>query len=192
MEQFMETTEAREHLDLVDRVLAQADQTVFVGGDIFLVWGIASALLDVVFQLRVEGRVGDSAFIVSAIGLAAAIVYSIVRGRALALHSTRMSRVQHEYLNVLWLVFSVTAVAQIGAFNIFTAWSAAALWTIASAIVTFYIGMHGSRRGTVGGVILVASLIVASFMPHVSGYVLAAGMLLGYSGFGLATMLARD
>ena len=103
-----------------------------------------------------------------------------------------MSRVQHEYLNVLWLVFGVTAVAQIAAYNIFAGWSAAALWTIASAVVTLYIGVHGNRRGLVGGVILIASLIAASFMPYVCGYVLAAGMLLGYSGFGVASMLARD
>ena len=79
----METFEAREHLDIVDRVMAEADQTVCVFADFFLVWGLASALLDVVNQLRVDGRVGDSAFIVSAAGLAFAIVYSIVRGRTL-------------------------------------------------------------------------------------------------------------
>jgi hypothetical protein len=172
--------------------MAEADQTVCVFADFFLVWGLASALLDVVNQLRVDGRVGDSAFIVSAAGLAFAIVYSIVRGRSLAVRNRRMSRVQHEYLNVLWLVFGVTAVAQIAAYNIFAGWSAAALWTIASAVVTLYIGVHGNRRGLVGGVILIASLIAASFMPYVCGYVLAAGMLLGYSGFGVASMLARD
>lgn len=188
----MESSEAREHLDLVDRVMAEADQTVFVFADFFLVWGIASALLDVMFQLRVDGRTGDSAFVVSAVILAFAIVYSIVRGRMLSNRNRRMSRVQHEYLNVLWIVFGVTAVAQMAAFNIFNGWSAAALWTIASAVVTLYVGMHGNRRGTVGGIILIASLIVASFMPHICGYVLAAGMLLGYSGFGVATMLARD
>src|SRR3981081_4728524 len=101
----MDTSEAREHLDIVDRVLSQTEQTVCVGGDLFVVWGFASALLDVIFQLRVDGRVGDSSFIVPAVGLAFAIVYSIVRGRSLARSSNRMSRVQHEYLNVLWLVF---------------------------------------------------------------------------------------
>jgi len=127
-----------------------------------------------------------------ALAFALAIVYTIIRVRGLSSHSKRMSRAQYEYLNVLWLVFGITAVASSAAFNIFSGWSAAALWTIAAAIVTAYIAIHGNRRAAVGAVILIASLVAASFMPHVPGYVLAAGMLVGYSGFGLATMLARD
>ncbi|HEY5094106.1 MAG TPA: hypothetical protein VII69_03210 [Candidatus Eremiobacteraceae bacterium] len=188
----METSEAREHLEIVDRVLSQADQTVFVGGDIFLVWGIASGSLDVVFQLGAESRIGVAWYAAVALAFALAIVYTIIRVRGLSSHSKRMSRAQYEYLNVLWLVFGITAVASSAAFNIFSGWSAAALWTIAAAIVTAYIAIHGNRRAAVGAVILIASLVAASFMPHVPGYVLAAGMLVGYSGFGLATMLARD
>ena len=192
MGQTMDTSEAREHLEIVDRVLAEADRTVYVIGDFFIVWGLASALLDLIYQFRLDGRVGDNAFIVAAIGLAAAIVYTIVRARGLAANGRRMSRVQRDYVNVLWVVFGITAIAQIAAYNIFAGWSSAALWTIASAVVASYVGLHGNRRGIVGGVVLVASLIVASSMPHVAGYVLAAGMVIGYAGFGVASLLARD
>lgn len=188
----MDTSEAHEHLGIVERVLAEADRTVYVFGDFFIVWGLAAGMLDIIYQLRLDGRVGDNAFIVAAIGLAAAIVYTIVRARGLSANGRRMSRVQRDYLNVLWLVFGITAICQIAAYNIFAGWSSAALWTVASAVVASYIGLHGNRRGIVGGVVLVASLIAASFMPHVAGYVLAAGMLVGYAGFGVASLLARD
>src|SRR5450755_4569268 len=111
----METSEIRDQLNVVDRVLAQADQTVYVGADIFLVWGLAAAFLDVTFQLRVDGRVGDPAFVAPALGIVIAIVYSIVRGRALALRSERKSNLQREFLNVLWLTMGVTAIAEIAA-----------------------------------------------------------------------------
>jgi hypothetical protein len=188
----MESLEAREHLEIVDRILAQSDRSVCLGSDIFLVWGLASGLLDLVIQLVLTGKLGGSWTFLSFAALGFAIVYSIVRGRAMAKASDRKTTMQREYFNVLMLAIGVTAVAQIGAYGMFSGWASAGLWTMAAAIVTFYVGMHGNRRGIVGGIILLASLVAASFVPAYTGYMLAAGMFFGYAGFGLASMLARD
>jgi hypothetical protein len=53
--------------------------------------------------------------------------------------------------------------------------------------------MHGNRRAQIAGVLVLVSLVAANFVaPSIAGYVLAAGMLAGYSGFGLSELLARD
>jgi hypothetical protein len=57
----------------------------------------------------------------------------------------------------------------------------------------FFIGLHGNRRAQLAGIAVIVSLIAANFTdPAIAGYILAAGMVVGYAGFGLAEMLARD
>jgi hypothetical protein len=53
--------------------------------------------------------------------------------------------------------------------------------------------MHGNRRAQVAGILVVVSLIAANFAPPaIAGYILAAGMLGGYAGFGVSELLAHD
>ncbi|HVS46753.1 MAG TPA: hypothetical protein VMS32_08805, partial [Verrucomicrobiae bacterium] len=161
-------------------------------GDIFLVWGVVGAFLDVLSQLVFTGRLRAEFLWIGAVALGLGIAYSTVRCRQLMRSHDRMSVRQREYLNVLWLAIGVTVVAQLGGYQIFAAWASAALWTISAAIVTLYAGLHGNRAGLIGGVVLMASLVAANFSPHYEGFILAGGMLLGYAGFGLSAMLARD
>ena len=100
---------------------------------------------------------------------------------------------QREFFNVLWLTLGLAFVVNIGAYQIFTGLASAAIWSFAETIVLLYIGMHGNRRAVVCGVLVLASMIVANFvMPQNAAYVLAGGMIAGYSGFGLAELLASD
>jgi hypothetical protein len=101
--------------------------------------------------------------------------------------------VEREFFNVLWLTLALAFVANVGAFNLFAGWGGAAIWTFTEAIVLFFIGMHGNRRAQVAGVLVVVSLVAANFVStSIAGYVLAAGMLVGYAGFGVAELLAGD
>jgi len=188
----MQPTEAREHLDLVERIIAGNERGLCVVGDFFLVWGIVGALLDGLAQLVVDARLGPQWLWLAVVFLAFGIVYSIVRARALRRRTDRMSVLQHEYLNIIWLSIGITVVAQIGGYAIFSQWASAALWTLSATIVSLYVGLHGNRAGVIGGVILMVSLVCANFMHDVAGFVLAAGMLFGYAGFGLIAMLSRD
>jgi hypothetical protein len=122
-----------------------------------------------------------------------AVVFSIWRGRNKNAYPSRFSLVQREYFNMLWLTIGMAFVVDVAAFNIFRGWAAAAIWTFAEAIVLFFIGLHGNRRAQIGGIVMLVSLVAANFVsPALCGYVLAAGMLAGYAGFGLAEMFARD
>jgi hypothetical protein len=188
----VDPTEAQEHLALIEKIIDLNDREFYIAGDLFLAWGASGALIDLLIQLTLMGRVpswtlwfGFGALILSGI-------YNAVRIRQFRRNSERMSIRQREFLNVLWVTVGVTLVAACGGFRIFDYWAAGALWTLSAAIVTLYAGLHGNRAGMIGGVILVASLVAANFMPGFEGFVLAAGMLAGYAGFGVATMLARD
>jgi hypothetical protein len=100
--------------------------------------------------------------------------------------------VQREFFNVLWLAIGLAFVVNVAVYRIFSGAAAAAIWSVAEAIVLLYIGMHGNRRAQIAGVLVVVSLIAANFAPPaVVGYVLGAGMLFGYAGFGLSELLAR-
>ncbi|HZY97594.1 MAG TPA: hypothetical protein VFE35_10905, partial [Candidatus Cybelea sp.] len=92
-----------------------------------------------------------------------------------------------------WLTLGLAFVVDAAVFRIFAGIASAAIWSVAEAIVLLYIGMHGNRRAQVAGVLVVVSLIAANFAsPSVAGYILGAGMLVGYAGFGVSELLARD
>jgi hypothetical protein len=101
--------------------------------------------------------------------------------------------VQREFFNMLWLTMGLAFIVNVGAFNIFRGWASAGIWSFAEAIVLFFIGIHGNRRALVAGIVVVVSLVVANFVgPATAGYVLAAGMVVGYAGFGIAELLSGD
>ncbi|MDQ2993007.1 MAG: hypothetical protein M3R30_09355, partial [Candidatus Eremiobacteraeota bacterium] len=177
----MDPSEAREHLDLVDRILTRSDENVCLVGDIFVVWGIASALTDLIFQLIISGKIAEGWQWVSAASLICAVLYTIIRVRRGQRSLARMTLAARDYVNVLWVVFGLTAVAQVGAYHFFVGWTAPALWTLAASILTWYIALSGRNVfALIGGCVLVVSLIAASYVA-LPGYVLAGGMLLGYA-----------
>jgi hypothetical protein len=120
------------------------------------------------------------------------MAFSIIRGRALRASSDYMPRAQQDYLNVLWLAFGITAIAQIAAYPLFPQWASAGLWTVAGAIATGYIGLHGDRRGLIAAFVLLASLVWAAYAQHIAGYILGGGFAIGYIVFGVASMLSHD
>lgn len=189
----MEASEAREQLEMVDRIIASSSQRLCAGGEFFVVWGIVGAAIDALVT-AVNARVlPGQAMWAYPVLLVVAIAFSVVRTRQYRARGDRMSILQREYLNVLWLAISLTVVVMFTTFNIFTTVVAvASLWSFAEAIVLFYIGMHGNRRAQIGGIIVLASLVLANFTSPYGGWVLAAGVLLGYAGFGVAELTARD
>jgi hypothetical protein len=189
----MNASQARDHVEMIDRILAASEQRIYAGGEFFVVWGAYGAAVTVLMQVIADGLLPQGAIWYEFPALAAAIAYSVIRGYSLSHRAPRMSLIQREFFNVMWLTVSLAFVADAGAFNLFNGWSAAAVWSVAEAIVLFYIGMHGNRRAQIGGIAVVVSMVAANFVAHgLTGYVLAAGMLGGYAGFGLAEMLVRD
>jgi hypothetical protein len=189
----IDAAQAREHIEMVDRILAESQQRLCCGGEYFVVWGIVSAFITLLFQLIDQRAIPVGALWSVPIVLLAGTVFSIVRGRSTRPVLARSSLLQREFFNVLWLTLGLAFVVDAAAFRIFPGIASAAIWSVAAAIVLFYIGMHGNRRAQIAGVLVLVSLVAANFVaPSIAGYVLAAGMLAGYSGFGLSELLARD
>ena len=185
--------QARDQLELIQRILAESQQRLCSGGEYFVAWGLFSGLATVAGHLIARGIAPLGLLWVVAAALAACIVFSTLRARALSGALGRESIVQREFFNVLWLTIGLAFVANAAAYRIFAGVASAAVWSIAEAIVLLYIGMHGNRRAQIAGVLVVVSLIAANFVaPPLAGYVLGAGMLVGYGGFGVGELLARE
>ncbi|MBV8372935.1 MAG: hypothetical protein JOY69_06715 [Candidatus Eremiobacteraeota bacterium] len=189
----LDAAAAREHLEMVERILAQSQQRLCAGGEFFVVWGLFSGGATVAGHLISRGLAPVSLMWVVAAALVACIVFSIVRARALRGSGTRESLVQREFFNVLWLTLGLAFVVNIAGYRLFPGLASAAIWSFAEVIVLLYIGMHGNRRAIVCGMLVLASLIAANFVPpQTAAYVLAAGGIAGYTGFGLAELLSKE
>jgi hypothetical protein len=185
--------QAREHIEMVERILIESSQRICHGAEYFIVWGIYSTVVTVSWQLVRNGTLPGAIVWGQAALLVAAIAFTIVRSRAVTSGVQRRSLVQREFFNMLWLTMSLAFIVNLGAFNIFSGWASAAIWSFAEAIVLLFIGLHGNRRAQICGVLVVVSIVIANFTAPASiGYVLGAGMFAGYTGFGISELVARD
>ncbi len=184
--------EVRDHIEMVDRIISRSERSLHVGGEFFLVWGLFSAAVTLTTQLVVSHIIPGNALWVLPVLLAIAIAFSVVRGQQLGKRNDCLSLIQREFFAVLWISMGAAVFTDMAGYQIFTTWASSAIWTVTAAIVLFFIASHGNRRALVCGIILLGSLAAANFMPHYTGYVLSAGMLLGYAGFGLISLIARD
>ncbi|NNM93342.1 MAG: hypothetical protein HKL92_08370 [Candidatus Eremiobacteraeota bacterium] len=189
----IEGTEAREHLEMVDRIVERTSTRLNVGAEYFVVWGLASASMSLMYQL-VGTQLAPANAIWIAWGAAlAAMAFSIWRGRSARLE--RLTFLEREFLTVLKVAMMVTFfvfIIEIFGANLFGVTGLGAIWSFAASIVLFYIAMHGNRRALVGGIILLLSLAVANYKPDFVGYALSAGMFVGYAGFGAVELIASS
>ena len=188
----MNPSEAREHIAMVERIIAASSRKLEAGGEFFVIWGVAGAVMDTVLTLVLTQRLPGSAMWISAATLVLAVVLTIARSRYYRKSGESMSLLQREYLNVLMLAIVLAFVTQLIGFNLFLPIGLMALWNVVEALVLFYIGMHGNRRAQIGGIVLLVSIALANVMPAYTGFILAAGVLVGYGGFGVADLLARE
>ena len=190
----MDASEAREHLDMVERIIAASARRLEAGGEFFIVWGLIGAAIDALIAGAEASAIPLVAFYAAYPALiVAGIAFSVLRVRYYQRCGDRMSFLEREYLNVLWLTICLATVAMFTMFHIFSSDVAKmSLWSFAEVLVLFYVGMHGNRRAQIGGIVMLASLVTANFMSDYAAWILAAGVFLGYAGFGLADLLARD
>jgi hypothetical protein len=189
----VDEVQAREHIAMVDRILAQSQPRLCTGGEFFIVWGIGSAAVTTLFACIDLGMLPSVAAWWAPVILLACAIYSFVRARAARRTLASSSLLQREFFNVLWISVGLAFIADAAAFRLFPGIASAAIWSVVEAIVLLYIGMHGNRRALLCGVLVVVSLIVANFIGgFYPPFVLAAGMFLGYAGFGLSELLVRE
>ncbi|HTU81401.1 MAG TPA: hypothetical protein VMF61_04680 [Candidatus Acidoferrales bacterium] len=189
----LEAERAREHLEMVDRILAESSQRLCYGAEYFIVWGLFSGIATAIYQLIGNGVLPVWALNAVLVMLIACVAFTILRGRGHGAQRRGRSVVQREFFNVLIIAIGLAIVVNALGFNLFSNWAQSAIWTFAESAVLFFIAVHGNARAWIAGAVMIVSLAAANFSPaSVAGYVLAAGMILGYAGFGVAESLARD
>jgi hypothetical protein len=187
----MDRSEAREHLEMAERIVAASvrELSLSYSGPFFIVWGLFAGFVDVSAELALRHvwqatTAGWTDLGLLLIGIAFSTVYGM-RVRP----STRsgLAFVQREFLRAMAVTFSMAFIAEWT--GLFSEFGSSAIWSVACAIVLFYIWTHGNWRAFAGGVVVVVSMFVANYAPGVEGYVLAAGLFLGYAGFGVVEMM---
>lgn len=188
----MNPSEAREHLEMADRIVSASTRELSLkyAGPFFIVWGLFAALVDASAEAALRGIVTPSLVVgVDVAALGAAIIFSALYGTLGRRSKGSMSFLQREFLRAMGVTFALVFVAEFAA-RLFNGFSMSAIWSVACAIVLFFIALHGNRRALGCGIIVLVSLFVANAVHGSEGYVLAAGLLVGYAGFGLLEWLA--
>lgn len=188
----MNAGEARDHLEMVDRILQQAECRPYrpIGG-LLVAWGIGAALMEIAAQLSKGAGPSGPLAIAGTVVLAASFIYTIVATVFSRRNAERMpasEAMMGRVMGAVWLCIWIAAIAQE---HMFPGWAAGAIWNVGGAISLLAGGFLGDRRGLFGGSILLASVVVANFWFVYPGYVLAAGFLIGYVGVGIAYLVSN-
>lgn len=188
----MDVSEARDHLEMVEKIIAASSTKLEAGGEFFVIWGVAGAAFDGINYLVGSGRLAPGYQWCYFVILGLAVALTMLRSRAYRKTASRMSLLQREYLNMLWLTIAMAFLMSLLGGHLLGNLGIMATWNVVEAIVLFYIGMHGNRRATIGAIVLLISIALANFIPEYDKLWLAAGVLFGYGGFGVADLLARE
>ncbi|MDQ2872351.1 MAG: hypothetical protein M3R35_04395, partial [Candidatus Eremiobacteraeota bacterium] len=170
----MENLEVRDHLEMVDRILALAEHCTRPATPwLYIVWGLAGAVLDIVDQLVFAQRYTMNLLYLSGVVLLAAVVMTVAYVLG-ARNAARVSAFERQIGRVFWAASIAGAVVDIGGGNLFSGWAAAAIWSVVVAVPLLFVGVQGHRVTLTGGIVLLASVVAANFVPAgLTGYVLA-------------------
>jgi hypothetical protein len=189
----MNASEAREHLDMVDRILSRVDEPCTLSPYPFLIWGVAGAILNVLVQLVFMQHATQwllALFVpvlIVAIGL---MIWWAMGMRAVEQQGALIHRYIFSVFNLAWIV---ALVIQIGAERIFPTWAQAALYLLMYGFAMVSVGLISRNRPILlGGAVMLGSIVVANFTLLYAGYVLALGDLIGMAGAGIALWLQRN
>lgn len=179
----MDADKAREHLEMVNNILAHSERGHWAYRQLGLCMagmGVGVALIDVASQVGgIESPVAGLAIaggVLLAVSWVAMMWHMIASRRSsdrAPLEQVRMGQV----MSAVWISIVVAAFCQP---HLFMQWGSAAIWSVGGAITMLVPGSWGERRSLWGGIAMLACLLVANFVPSITGYALAAGFILSY------------
>lgn len=169
---------------MVDRIITRADgEPIRYMPGLIVAWGFAAAAIDVGDQLMMSGALRAGAWLASSafiVGIAYSIAVSIALARNRCFE--RMSVIESRMCRIMGAVWFTVVAAAFAQPHVFSGWGGAAVWSMGAAIMMLMSGFSGDRRGMIGGLILLASVLAANYLwPHGAGYVLGCGFVLGYA-----------
>lgn len=187
----LETEDLRDHLQMVDRILARVDEAPRISGWPFIMWGAVGGAMNVVSQLVVVQSGSPSLYWFPGALLLIAVLSMVTFGRKMK-SQERRGLLDGHISNMFMIAWIVAMVEMLGANRIFTAWGQAGIWSLLFGVAMMYVALLSRSRAVfAGGAILILSILAANLELHYAGYILAAGDFIGMGGAGIALTLAR-
>ncbi len=190
----MDAPQAAEHLEAVDDILHRAESAGSAPPLQFIVWGAVGMAFDIVGQLVAMNKVGPSAFWFAGAVLALAIAVSVWdlgrMQRTAGRQSTRGRLAAFSFWVAAGVMTVLTVMNQIT--SLFPEFAPAVFYAAGMSIALLALGFgFRSTTLTLGGLALVASIIVAFLVPGWLGAVLAVGNFAGFVVPGIAFAMAK-
>lgn len=192
-EENLSAADARDHLQMVDRILSRTEETVQISGLPFLVWGIYGSVENLGAQLvPASGPIATWWNVASIVLLAAILLVFVSLGRRNMRSADRVGVLDRHVYNLFLIAFAVAMLTMLLGSHIFANWAQSAVWSLMFGITMMYCAvLVRSRVILAGGSVLIASIFVANFLPLSVGYVLACGDLFGMAAAGIILMMGR-
>ncbi len=176
----MDAKEAREHLEMVDRILSEAEVPRWRPySRLLIAMGVSAAIIEAGMQIGADGH-GYAVDQAGSVLMVLSYAYLIWIGVSARRKAERMAASEARFGKACWAVWMAVFIAAFAQPLIFSNWAAGAIWNLGGAIQMLMIGGFGNRWAVVGGLILAASIPVANYIPAAPGFVLAGGFVLGY------------
>jgi hypothetical protein len=178
----MDTSQAAEHLDIVDDILRRTRRASPPPAQ-FIVWGSVGIAFDVVGQLVGMGKVGPAAFWFAGAVLAVAIVVSAWDARRLERIAGRQSTTgrlaAYSFGGAAAVMTVVTIMNELT--NLLPPFSPSIFYAAGMSIALLALGFGlRSTALRLGGLALLASLVAAFIVPVWLGAILAVGNFAGF------------
>jgi len=185
----MESSEAREHLDAVDRIVAATDRTVRLPPLFLIVVGLVCALIDGARQARGLGIEVPADRYIQLPLIALIVVVGLIESRR-SQRAGRESLIAGYAGAAFFCAFIVTMTLNITAQHRFiTDVGMSLVWSASFSMALLFAGMMGSRLLLASGAAMLACTAIAAYADTWLPGTLAIGWLLGFVVPGL--VLAR-
>jgi hypothetical protein len=187
----MDAIEARDHLQWIDGILRTADRSLHLPPATLIAWGLFGAIVNALHQARASGfTVPPDGHLHLPMMIAAMVVSVWAASRS---QVGRKTLADAHAGTVFSVVFAVLLTVNLAAQDTVVPLKAMALfWCAGFSIALLVIGIQASRPLWVGGVIMIAAVVVASLIPDWFDGILALGWAFGFVGPGIALALEES
>jgi len=190
----LSAAQAKDHLQMVDRILSRTEAANGVSGWPFVVWGAYGAASNGVAQLAAGGsHISGNVWLAGEVLVVVAIsLFFIIQGVSGMRNRERLGLIDRHIGTIFMIGWVVAWVTTLMAGNIFGNWALSAIWSLIYGITMMSCAaMLRSKVMFGGGVILIASIVLANYSYHLAGCFLGLGFLVGMGGTGLLLLTGR-
>jgi hypothetical protein len=185
----MDPFEARDHLNMVDGILRNADRTLHFPPLVLVAWGLFGAAVNASHQARSSGMAFPPDWtwhLPSLVLLGILSVWTSRRG-----YENRQTLIDQSSAFVFLVVFAVLFAVSVAAHDIIPARASALFWSAGFSTALLIVGLQASRPLLIGGIALLAACVAACLIPGWFDGLLALGWAIGFAGSGILLALLR-